>query len=255
VFNRIVTLRDTWGRARLELPAVQGSAEGTFERPTGVSERGRTGIGPDAKAPQAGAPRPAPGHDTGRDARDDTRSGDPSLETRFRHFQDELGLSEEQADILTGSRDLAGFFEGAVTAHPNPSSLANWMVNELLREVKDRDLSDLPLKPAALGALVALLDEGTISQPVAKEIFAEMVTAGIDPRAAVRERGLEKLSDRDALGRMVEEVLDGNPGKAEEYRAGKTGLMGFFTGQIMRRTQGRADPQVVQELFRERLGS
>jgi aspartyl-tRNA(Asn)/glutamyl-tRNA(Gln) amidotransferase subunit B len=90
---------------------------------------------------------------------------------------------------------------------------------------------------------------------VAKEIFAGMVEEGIDPRAAVAERGLEKLSDREALGALADEVLGENPGKAEEYRDGKTGLMGFFTGQVMRRTQGRADPRVVQELFRERLES
>jgi aspartyl-tRNA(Asn)/glutamyl-tRNA(Gln) amidotransferase subunit B len=204
---------------------------------------------------QADAGPHSPGHDTGREARDDIRAADRSLETRFGHFQDALGLSEDQADILTGSRDLAGFFEEAVSAHSNAPSLANWIVNELLREVKDHDLSDLPLKPEALGSLVALLDEGTISQPVAKEIFAEMVAKGIDPREAVRERGLEKLSDRDALGGMVDEVLAKNPGKVEEYRGGKTGLLGFFTGQIMRSTQGRADPQIVQDLFRERLES
>jgi aspartyl-tRNA(Asn)/glutamyl-tRNA(Gln) amidotransferase subunit B len=124
-----------------------------------------------------------------------------------------------------------------------------------MREAKDRSLADLPLTPGALASLVSLLDQGTISQPVAKEIFAEMVREGIDPAEAVRERGLERLSDRKVLGEWVDAVLADFPGKADEYRGGKTGLMGFFTGQVMKKTQGRADPGVVQELFRERLDS
>jgi glutaminyl-tRNA synthetase len=232
VFNRIVTLRDTWGRRVETSPAVAGEP--------GAGER---------------AEPTSPGRDTGREVRDETRAGDVSLQALFKRFQEELELSEDQADILTGSKELAAFFEAAVASHANAPSLANWIMNELLRELKDRPLADLPMKPEDLGTLVNLLDEGTISQPVAKEIFAGMVEAGIDPRAAVAERGLEKLSDRDALGALADEVLSENPGKAEEYRDGKTGLMGFFTGQVMRRTQGRADPRVVQELFRERLDS
>jgi glutaminyl-tRNA synthetase len=232
VFNRIVTLRDTWGR-RAEASPVAAKSPGAVE-PAGST---------------------SPGRDTGREVRDEARSGDVSLQALFGQFTEELGLSEDQADILTGSKELAIFFEAAVASHANAPSLANWIMNELLRELKDRPLADLPMKPEDLGTLVSLLDDGTISQPVAKEIFAGMVEEGIDPRAAVAERGLEKLSDRDALGALADEVLRENPGKAEEYRDGKSGLMGFFTGQVMRRTQGRADPRVVQELFRERLES
>jgi aspartyl-tRNA(Asn)/glutamyl-tRNA(Gln) amidotransferase subunit B len=197
----------------------------------------------------------SPGRDTGRAVRDEIRAGDASLQALFKRFQEELELSEDQADLLTGSKELAAFFEAAVASPANAPSLANWIMNELLRELKDRPLTDLPMKPGDLAALVNLLDGGTISQPVAKEIFVRMVEEGIDPRAEVAERGLEKLSDRNTLGALADEVLSENPRKAEEYRDGKTGLMGFFTGQVMRRTQGRADPRVVQELFRERLES
>jgi glutaminyl-tRNA synthetase len=256
VFNRIVTLRDTWGRRA-------GAQSGRYEATRSDTDLGVRGgamaeTGPFDATGSNGRPEPTtapPGRDTGREARDEARARDPSLAERFTHFQKVLALSEDQADILTGSQELARFFEAAVASHPNAPALANWAVNELLREVKDRPLVDLLMKPEDLGTLVALLDEGTVSQPVAKEIFAEMVEKGIDPRAAVEERGLEKLSDRDALGALVDEVLAGDPEKAQEYRAGKTGLMGFFTGRIMRATQGRADPQVVQELLRERLES
>ncbi len=127
-------------------------------------------------------------------------------------------------------------------------------MNELSRELKDRALPELPLTPAHLAALVVLLEEGVISQPVAKEIFGEMVARGADPWELVKERGLEKLSDRSVLEPLVDGVLEAWPGKVEEYREGKTGLLGFFTGQIMKETRGRADPALVQELLRQRLG-
>lgn len=243
VFNRIVTLRDTWGR-RVELSATA---------------EGRGGAGADLEKRPAERPETArgtiPGKDTGREARDEVRRRTPGLAALFHSFQQEKGLSEEQADILTGSRELAEFFEAAQAVHGNAQDVANWVVNELLREVKDRPLSALPMGPLEMAELVQLRADGTISQPVAKEIFAEMVEKGLDPRVAVKERGLERVSDADALGAMVDEVLGSFPGKVEEYRGGKTGLMGFFTGQIMRRTEGRADARMVQELLEERLDS
>ncbi|MFC1575921.1 Asp-tRNA(Asn)/Glu-tRNA(Gln) amidotransferase GatCAB subunit B, partial [Gemmatimonadota bacterium] len=102
---------------------------------------------------------------------------------------------------------------------------------------------------------VDLLEEGTISQPAAKEIFAEMVENGTDPRVVVQERGLEKVTDERVLLPLVEKVLEALPEKVKEYRDGKKGLFGLFTGQIMKETQGRADPRVVQDLLRERLDS
>ena len=243
VFNRIVTLKDTWGK-RAEVGTVNAAAGGA------------AAAAPGRKAGPSDEPTDvAQGEDSGRAHRDGIRAKEPRLAARFSLFREELGLSEGQADILTGSEELADFFQAAVDAHPNAASLANWIVNDLLRDLKGRSLAALPVSPGSLAALVALLDEGTISQPVAKEVFSEMVEAGVDPRAAVKERGLERLSDRSTLGAMVDAVLAGFPGKAEEYRGGKKGLMGFFTGQIMKETQGRADPRVVQELFRERLDS
>ncbi|MGW8265280.1 MAG: glutamine--tRNA ligase/YqeY domain fusion protein [Longimicrobiales bacterium] len=254
VFNRIVTLKDTWGRRSISGPR-RDEGEGFEAGPLLDGKRtvDPDGIGADGKEDPGGRAPLSPGRDTGREARDAVRAGDPELASRFSRFIEEHGLSEDQADILTGSEDLANFFESAVASHPNAAALGNWIVNELLRELKDRPISDLPITPGSLASLVALLDQGTISQPVAKEIFEEMVEEGIDPGAVVKERGLEKISDRAALAGLVDRVLESFPEKVEEFRGGKTGLMGFFTGRIMKETQGRADPRVVQELFRERL--
>jgi glutaminyl-tRNA synthetase len=259
VFNRIVTLRDTWGRRRNEKQAEGASGRGG-DRLEEKAEREGAGSGIGTSGEPSGDSRAmssnsVPGKDTGREARDQARQVDTELAASFTRFRAELGLGEEQADILTGSRDLADFFARAESFHGNAEDLANWTVNELLREVKDTPLSELPMGPEELAELVRLLSEGTISQPVAKEIFAEMVETGVDPRAVVRERGLERLSDRDALGALVEDLLVAFPKKVEDYQGGKSGLLGFFTGQIMRKTEGRADPQVVQEILKERLDS
>jgi len=115
-------------------------------------------------------------------------------------------------------------------------------------------VSSLPIHPRHLADLVDLLETGVISQPVAKEIFAEMVENGAAPRALVEERGLEKVGDPGALQPVVEAALHAHPEKVRQYREGKKGLLGFFMGQIMRETGGKADPEVVKELLRERLG-
>ncbi len=254
VFNRIVTLRDTWGKsAEVAAESVRsGEVDGDSARAekAGPGASGGSGKG-------KGALEEAPsvqGEDTGRMNRDRARAADPALEASFRRFRTELGLDEVDADILTGSPELSSFFETAVRAAPkNEAALARWVVNELLRELKNRDLDELPLAPEDLASLVNLLEEGTISQPVAKEIFAQMVEEGVDPRAVVRSKGLEKVADPEVLGSMADEVLEAFPEKVREYRDGKTGLLGFFTGRIMKETRGKADPQLVQELLRERL--
>jgi len=240
VFNRIVTLRDTWGQ---RIPAEPGHYR--VEKPDADRRVGKTDP---ADGPEITGP------DTGRESRDGIREDDSTLAAQFVHFQETWGIPEGQADILTGSEEVARFFQAAAETSPHPRPLANWIVNDLLREVKDRPLSDLPVKPEHLAALVALLEEGVISQPVAKEIFADMVTEGVDPRARVKEKGLEKISDVEALNLLVIKVLASNPEKAQEYRNGKKGLMGFFMGQIMQETQGKADPKVVQDLIRQELG-
>ncbi|GIV76831.1 MAG: hypothetical protein KatS3mg050_1225 [Litorilinea sp.] len=122
-----------------------------------------------------------------------------------------------------------------------------------MRELKGRSLDQLPVRPEQMGQLVALIDREVISTTAAKEVFAEMLTTGEDPQAIVQRRGLQQITDAEALAPLVQQVIQANPDKVAQYRGGKTGLMGFFVGQVMRQTQGKANPQLVQQLLQEKL--
>ena len=132
--------------------------------------------------------------------------------------------------------------------------MARWIVNELPRELGERDLDEIPMTGAALGALVGAVESGVISGPAGKEVFAVLMEQGGDPQQIIAERGLAQVSDEGAIAAMVDEVIAANPDKAEAYRAGRTVLAGFFVGQVVRASQGKANPQVVQKLVAERLG-
>ena len=236
VFNRIVPLRDSWIK--------QGAAA-----PAAPSRKGETAVkgGEDGAAPAAPEP----------DARARMAQRDPALAARFERYVRDFGLAEDEAELLT--RDTAGadFFEQAMSAQgaqrANPKALANWINHELLGELKERGIAALPFGPAQLAHLVALVDDGTISTAGAKAVFGELLAHGGDPAAIVETKGLRQVRDTDALLPAVERVIAANPDKAEQYRAGKTGLLGFFTGQVMKETQGAANPQLVQDLLKERL--
>jgi glutaminyl-tRNA synthetase len=193
------------------------------------------------------------GEDTGRCARDEARAADPELGARFERYQAELGLPEGDVDLLTGDLTLAELFEGAVAVHDAPRAVANWIVNDLLRELKDREIEDLPFGGEEIGRLVALVENGTISGRTAKDVFARLAREGGDPREIVRAEGVEQISEPAALRPIVEGAIDGHPEQAARYSAGQSGLLGFFVGQVMRETGGRANPEVVQRLVREKL--
>ena len=132
-------------------------------------------------------------------------------------------------------------------------AIANWVVNDLVRALKDRPLAELGITPERLAHLVRLVERGTVTLPVARELFEEVVRSGTDPEMLVRERGLERLDDEDAVREIIASVLADHPAEVASYRGGKEGLRGFFVGQVMRRTQGRADPTLVQRLVAEAL--
>ena len=232
VYNRTVPLRDTWGSRAADGAIAGGPAAARVSRP----KEGKGGV------------------DTGRQARDELRAGRPELAARFERYVSELGLPEEDADLLSGDVAVAAFFEGALDVHDSPQAVANWIVNELLRELKDREIENLPFGGKEIGHLVALVEEGTISGRTAKDVFARLVREGGDPREIVRAEGVEQISDPAALRAIVEGAIDGHPDQAARYRAGQSGLLGFFVGQAMRETGGRANPEVVQRLVREKLG-
>ncbi|HSH46136.1 MAG TPA: hypothetical protein VK966_09785, partial [Longimicrobiales bacterium] len=235
VFNRTVTLRDTWTKKAAE--------DGAPERGTPAA-RGTDRRGPEL-SPEEQRRR--------REAAAPERS--PELEARRRLLADELGVDEEDAEILTRDEERAGFFEAALTAGADPQRVANWMVNELPREAGDRPLSALPFDAAAFGALVALRDDGTLSSSAAREVLAEMVESGASPEDVVERRGLRQVRDESALAPVVDRVLEAHPDKVTDYRDGRTGLMGFFMGQVMRETGGKAEPELARQLLEERLSS
>jgi aspartyl-tRNA(Asn)/glutamyl-tRNA(Gln) amidotransferase subunit B len=176
---------------------------------------------------------------------------------RRQRFLAEYGLPLHDAELLTSDRALADYFEEAVRVHGNPKALANWIGSELLRELKGDPaaVATASVRPAALARLVALIDEGTISGKMAKELFERMARTGEDPDAIVRREGLRQVADEDALGRVIDEVVTAHPGVVDDYRRGKKQAAGFLVGQVMKATQGKANPQVVNRLLGERLGA
>jgi aspartyl-tRNA(Asn)/glutamyl-tRNA(Gln) amidotransferase subunit B len=178
---------------------------------------------------------------------------------RRARFERELGLSAYDAEVLTARRDVADYYEAALACHRNPKALANWVMESVLRIVRERKLderlriTDWPVAAEHLAELVALIDEGTISGKIAKTVFDEMLATAKRPRAIVAERGLVQVTDAAAIAAAVERVLADNPDKVADYRGGKEKLFGFFVGQVMRATDGKANPKQVNDLLRERL--
>jgi aspartyl-tRNA(Asn)/glutamyl-tRNA(Gln) amidotransferase subunit B len=174
---------------------------------------------------------------------------------RHTRFVEQHGLKEQDAQVLTSERALADYFEATVAAGGAARTAAAWILNEVLRKTREDGVSiaAAPLDPKRLAGLVRLIDGGTISGKMAKELFEEIWASGKDPADLVRERGLAQVSDESALVKAVDEVLAANPGQVASYKAGKTGLLGFFVGQVMKSTGGKANPALVNRLLKERL--
>ena len=177
-------------------------------------------------------------------------------EARRARFVAAFGLSDYDAEVLTAERDMAEYFEAAVAAGADPKKAANWMQSELLRELNQAGLTAREAKLTAekLAALIKLIDSGEISGKIAKQIFPDLFAQGLDPADYVRQKGLSQISDSSALESAVEAVLAANPAEVEAFRGGKTKLMGFFVGQIMKATKGQANPGLVNELLQKKLG-
>jgi glutaminyl-tRNA synthetase len=250
VFNRTVTLRDTWAKVAGRFGA------GAEPRPE-PGELGRTRVGAGAgmgpgRGTNAAGGRPLPMPDAGSAPREPARS--QALEDRRARYRTELGLGAEEAEILTRERDIADLFEAAAAqGDASAVSIANWLIHELPRARGARSIVELAFGGPELADLVAMVDAGTLSSSVAREVLAELAVTGGSPRSIVERRGLEQISDVESLGAVVDQVLAAHAGKVEEYRGGKTGLVGFFVGQVMRSTGGRANPELARGLIEERL--
>jgi len=179
-------------------------------------------------------------------------------ESRRKRFVTEYALSEYDAGILATTRALAEFFEETAKLSRQPKAAANWIMGDLLRFYKDsntdlKNLSDSPVKPKMLADMIALVEKGTISGKIAKTVMEEMYTTGRTPQAIIQEKGLVQISNVDEIEIIVSKVIEENPKTVEQYRQGKTGNFGFFVGQVMKATGGRANPQTVNDVLKKRL--
>ncbi len=175
---------------------------------------------------------------------------------RQTRFVEQLGLSVDDAEVLISSRELADYFEAALAGFGNAKKLANWIMTELMRELKGEegiDLARCPVSPANLARLLTMLEAGAINGKIAKTVFAEMMLSGADPETVVKEKGLVQMSDEGELAAIVREIIAANPEQAEQFRAGKTKMMAFFVGQLMKQTKGQANPQLANQLFSREL--
>ncbi|MBW1685570.1 MAG: Asp-tRNA(Asn)/Glu-tRNA(Gln) amidotransferase subunit GatB [Deltaproteobacteria bacterium] len=186
------------------------------------------------------------------------RAGLPELaEQKRERFELDYGLSTYDAGLLTQSRTLADFFEDAVAGYGQAKPVANWMLRDLLRALgeQEREIDEAAITPEALASLIRLVDEGRTSPQSARGLVAELVERGGDPEALVRERGLAAVSDAYVLEAVVDEVLAASSQDVERYRAGEKKVVNFLMGQVMKRTQGKANPGSVREILLRKLES
>jgi aspartyl-tRNA(Asn)/glutamyl-tRNA(Gln) amidotransferase subunit B len=180
-------------------------------------------------------------------------------EARKARFIEQHKLPVYDAELLTSRRDIADYFESALKSHRNSKALSNWIVGDLFRVLKDRRLDEQlyitlwPIPPEALAELVRLIDEGKISGRTAKTIFAEVLDSGRFPNEVVAAKGLEQLSDSASIERAIAQVLTDHPKQVAEYRRGNEKVFGFLVGQVMKATQGKANPQKANEILKRKL--
>jgi aspartyl-tRNA(Asn)/glutamyl-tRNA(Gln) amidotransferase subunit B len=175
---------------------------------------------------------------------------------RRARFVTEYGLPEKDAQVLVSEAALADYFEAAARATGGDAkAAANWVTTEVLRKVNERKtgVSSIPLDPGRLGSLIRLVKDGSISGKIAKEVFEEIYDSGRDPDEVVRERGLSQVSDEETIREAIDQVIAQNQDQVAKYRGGKTGLLGFFVGQVMKTTGGKANPALVNRLLKDRL--
>jgi aspartyl-tRNA(Asn)/glutamyl-tRNA(Gln) amidotransferase subunit B len=185
-----------------------------------------------------------------------TRSELPELpEQRCQRFMAVFGLSAYDAGVLTASRALADYFEACVALGANAKAASNWLMGEVTRSLNDSGTSieACPVSPRLLSELLKLIEGGTISGKIAKTVFDEMWRSGREPAVIVEEQGLVQVSDSGAIEAIIDEILIREAGQVEEYRSGKDKLFGFFVGQVMKASKGKANPAVVNELLLSKL--
>jgi len=177
------------------------------------------------------------------------------IELRERFVRD-YQLPLYDAKVLTSSKSLACYFEECVKLYPTPKTVSNWVMGELLRALNEskKEIKDCPIAPSSLVEMLKMVDEGIISGKLAKTVFEEMYQSRKKPTEIVEERGLTQISGEGELHTMIDHIIATYPSQVEEYRQGKEKLFGFFVGEVMKTTKGKANPHVVNELLKKKLG-
>ena len=187
---------------------------------------------------------------------DEIRSGLPELpDAKRKRFVSGYGLPEYDADLLTSEKAVAEWFEEAVQAGGQPKAVANWMMGELMKMLNEENtaIDNCLIKPKQLADMLLLIDKGTISGKIAKTVFMEMYKTGKDAESIVKEKGLLQISDESAIEKAVDEIIAKHPAEVERFKAGEEKLLGFFVGQVMKTTKGKANPQMLNDLMKKKL--
>ncbi len=180
----------------------------------------------------------------------------PELPAQKRHrYETDLGLSPYDTRVLTDDRQVAEYFEIAIATGVNPKQAANWVMGDIAAYLNNEKLAitEIALKPETLAELISLIEDGTISGKIAKDILPELLTQGGSAKELVERKGLIQISDTSQLEAMIDEIIAAHPKELADYRAGKTKLQGFFVGQVMKKSSGRADPKLTNQILGKKL--
>jgi aspartyl-tRNA(Asn)/glutamyl-tRNA(Gln) amidotransferase subunit B len=174
---------------------------------------------------------------------------------RLERFVREYGIPRYDAEVLTAERAMADYYDECVRLHGNGKACSNWVMGEVTRALNESGLgiATSPVTPAMLAGMLARIDDGTISGKIAKTVFDEMWKSGKPADAIIEEQGLKQVTDTGAIESIIDEIIAANMGQVEEYRAGKEKVFGFFVGQVMKASKGKANPAAVNELLRQKL--
>jgi glutaminyl-tRNA synthetase len=214
VFNKIVGLKDSWGKAKkVTAPKTETKKEQIDGEVVAMSEAQK------------------------------------ALFDRYT----ELGLNSEVANTLARDEKLSGFYEEALAVLNSPVALANIVSNDVARELKEKKVDELKFTASQVAQLVKMIDDKTISSKIAKQVFEEMLTSGDNPTDIVEAKGLVQISDPSKIAPIIDEIIANNPDNVAKFKEGNTKLLGFFVGQVLKATGGKANPQVVNELVAEKL--
>lgn len=187
---------------------------------------------------------------------DDIRKTIPELpDAKRERFAKDYGIPEYDADMLTQSRAMADYFEEATKQSGQPKVVSNWMMGELMRllNADGKEIENSPIRPERLAGMIKMISDGVISTKIAKTVFEEMYKTGKDAGTVVNEQGLVQVSDTGVIEKIIHDVIQANPGQAADFKAGKEKLFGFFVGQVMKASKGKANPDVVNQLLKKKL--